>query len=92
MATTINQAFIKQFECCSPLFFTILNRSKPSLTVSNGIARVREGVFTVTPIQLVTVFTSCVTVVHSGCIVRNSSVAVNNSLAVGIKTTLAINA
>ena len=89
MSTTIDQAFIKQFERCAPLSFTILNRSKRCLTVNNGIARVREGLFTITPIQLVTVFSSCVTVVHSE---RSSLVAVNNSLAVGTEATPAINA
>ena len=63
MSTTIDQAFIKQFECCLALSETTCNRLKCFRRADNDET---HGVTTVTTITLTTVFTLSSTVMHSG--------------------------
>lgn len=66
MSTTIDQAFIKQFECCSALCNTTCGCSRCCLKLNNASSTV---IYTVLTVGLVTVveLSSAVMVVVKGC-------------------------
>lgn len=79
MSTSIDQAFIKQFECCASLLRAVANRLKSSVTVNKRVITVREEFLLVTQIWLVTVFASCATVMNSALSSHRNDVAMRIS-------------